>query len=68
MAEVFGTSYDYLCGNSNDPASDKMTISRNDEPEIFDIINLIKNTDEKNRSRLLAYARALCQKQEKPDV
>ena len=59
IANVLNTSVEYLTDRSDDPLPVSYTISKADEPELFEIINLCKNTDNNMIKRLSAYVRKL---------
>lgn len=67
MAEVFETSYDYLCGTVDESSPDRIVIKKKENPELYCIVQILKNADENTKSRLLAYARKLL-KQENPET
>ena len=55
MAQVFGTSPDYLYGLSDCPAPDELVISSAADPELFMIVKKMKSLGSDARNRLLAY-------------
>ena len=57
IANVLNTSVEYLTGKTDDPLPFSYTISKFDEPELFEIIDLCKNNDNNMIKRLLAYAK-----------
>ena len=59
IADVLNTSVEYLTDRSYDPLPVSYTISKSEEPELFEIISLCKNTDETMIKRLRAYATKL---------
>jgi transcriptional regulator with XRE-family HTH domain len=55
MAHVLGTSADYLIGKSDNPAPNCHYIYEDEKPELFSLIEKIKNSDSDTQKRLLAY-------------
>ena len=55
MAHVLGTSADYLTGKSDDPTPNCHYIYEIEKPELFFLIEKIKNCDSDTQKRLLAY-------------
>ncbi len=55
MAHVLGTSADYLTGKSDDPTPNCHYIYEIEKPELFSLIEKIKNCDSDTQKRLLAY-------------
>ncbi len=56
IAQTFNSSTDYLYGLSENRKSITVTVSSEDEPELFMLIESARN-DEKLLKRLLAYAK-----------
>lgn len=54
IAETFGTSADFLYGETDDAASKTITISASENPEMFQLFESINNDVELTK-RLLAY-------------
>ena len=59
IANVLNTSVEYLTDRSDDPLPVSYTISKANEPELFEIINLCKNTDTNMIKRLSTFVRKL---------
>lgn len=55
MAHVLGTSADYLTGKSDDPTPNCHYIYEIEKPELFFLIEKIKNCDSDTQNRLLTY-------------
>lgn len=55
MADVFGTSAEYLTGTSDNPAPNSYIVKSDIEPELFHLVEIYKQSDIKMRTRLLAY-------------
>lgn len=53
IAERFGTSYEYLTGKTDDPSPSKIVISKDADPELFDLIMSIKETDGSTRDAII---------------
>lgn len=62
MAQVLGTSADYLMGKTENPAPNGYWVSSDDLPELFEIIEKYHTDDINNQKRLLAYLRELLKK------
>ena len=58
IANVFNTTTDYLYGLSDTPKRETITISSSDEPELFALVQSIKNDDSQTK-RLLEYYKRL---------
>ena len=56
IANILNTSVEYLVDQSDDPAPISFTISKADDPELFEIIRICKRSDSNMISRLIAYA------------
>jgi transcriptional regulator with XRE-family HTH domain len=59
IANVLNTSVEYLTEQSDDPEPVSYTISKADEPELFEIISMCKNSNDKVLKRMMAYAEKL---------
>ncbi|MBR4341422.1 MAG: helix-turn-helix transcriptional regulator [Lachnospiraceae bacterium] len=59
IANVLNTSVEYLTSRSDDPLPVSYTISKLNEPELFEIINLCKNADNNMIKRLSVYVKKL---------
>ena len=59
MAQVLGTSADYLMGKTENPAPTGYWVSSGDSPELFEIVEKYHNTDASSQKRLLAYYKEL---------
>ncbi len=59
IAEVFNTSVEYLTGESDSSDSNCITIHKDTEPEIFQLLQNRTKWTEKQLKRLLAYAEKL---------
>jgi transcriptional regulator with XRE-family HTH domain len=56
VAEIFGTSSDYLYGLSDIQTKKTIIVSYDDSPELFEIVNLLKHNEELT-TRMLSYLR-----------
>ena len=54
IAQAFGTTTEYLYGLTDSPASKSITITQSEDPELFELVNAIKNEDALSK-RLLNY-------------
>lgn len=59
IANVLNTSVAYLTDMSDDPLPVTYTISKAEEPEVFEIIRLCKEADHDMIDRIMAYASRL---------
>ena len=55
MADVLGTSVDYLTGKTDIPTPTTYTIHSETDPELFQFVELYKNSDVSTQNQLLAY-------------
>ena len=55
MAHILGTSADYLTGRTDNPAPNCHYIFEEEKPELFSLIEKLKNCDSDTHERLLAY-------------
>ncbi len=55
MADVLGTSVDYLTNKTDIPTPTSYTIDAKTNPELFQFIELYQNSDTNIRNRLMAY-------------
>ncbi len=59
IAELMGTSYDYLCGLTDDPSPDRIVVSRERDPELYSLILSMKNGPKEMTARMQKYAEEL---------
>lgn len=59
IAQKFNTSVEYLCGESVEPTAASITITSNDNPELFELMQKINVSPEDTVKRLLAYLESL---------
>lgn len=59
MADVLGTSAEYLLGKTDNPNRNRYIINEQNDGELFNMIELYKNGDEDVKSRLLAYVKEI---------
>lgn len=64
MAEVFGTSVAYLTGETDNPIPDALTVYRNQEKELFCLIERYRNSDEETKKHILFYIQKLSEDDE----
>lgn len=55
MADVLGTSTEYLTGQSNDVTPSSYVIKNDTDPELFNLITEYKRSSNDTQKRLLAY-------------
>ena len=55
IAQVLGTSADYLYEMTDDPNPAEVVISPADDPELCILVDRLRNFDENTRRRLIAY-------------
>ena len=60
MAHILGTSADYLTGKSDDPTPNRHYIYEVEKPELFSLIEKVKNCDSDTQKRLLSYCCRFC--------
>lgn len=65
IANCFHTSVDYLIGNTDDISADKITIKKEDNPELFALIETFQNANPEMLNRVLKYYDSLASSQEK---
>ena len=54
IAQIFGTTSDFLYGKTDDPNADSVTVAAEQNPDLFDLVQTCL-ADEKTAERLLAY-------------
>lgn len=59
IADVLCTSVSYLTDEADDPTPDSYLINANTDPELFQLINKYKNSDNKEKDRLIAYLKKM---------
>ncbi len=59
IAEKLNTSVSYLSGKTNDASPDIISIHKNDDPLLFELIRNTQNADESTLQRLISYYRKL---------
>ena len=59
MAAAFETSVDYLIGLSDDQSCDRVTILKNDNPLLFEIVTDFQHLDAKQQQRVHSYFQKL---------
>ena len=59
MAHILGTSAEYLTGKSDDPTPNCHYIHEAEKPELFSLIDKVKNCDSETQKRLIAYFQKL---------
>ncbi len=55
MANVLGTSADYLTNKTDNPTPNTYWVNSESEPELFSLVETYCNADESSKERLLAY-------------
>ena len=64
MAHILGTSADYLTGATDDSTPNCHYIYEAEKPELFSLVEEIKNCDSETQKRLLAYFQMLSKQKE----
>ena len=64
MAEVFGTSVAYLTCETDDPAPDALVVYRDQEKELFYLVERYRNSDAEAKLRLATYMQKLLEGKE----
>lgn len=59
IAEKLGTSVAYLSGKTNDISPDVVSIHKDTDPILFELIKSMENADDATLQRLLSYYRQL---------
>ena len=59
IAEKLNTSVAYLSGNTDDISSDVISINKNNDPILFELITYLQSVDTTTMQRLLSYCRRL---------
>ena len=59
IAQKLRTSPEYLAGLTDDPSPQELLVSRDSDPELFDILIDIADKNSSARDRLLAYYREI---------
>lgn len=59
IAKTLDTSVDFLTGESDDMSPDTISISKEDEPELFELVNVLKDSDTIKLNRLISYYKKL---------
>ena len=59
IAEKLNTSVAYLTGNTDDISSDVISINKNNDPILFELITDLQSVDTTTMQRLLSYCRRL---------
>ena len=59
IAEKLETSVAYLSGETNDMSPDVVSVHKNNDPILFELIKNMRNADEATLQRLLSYYRKL---------
>ena len=56
MANVLGTSVEYLTGKTDDPTPTSYWVDSSSEPVLFSLIDTYSNSNDHTKERLVAYA------------
>ena len=64
MAHILGTSADYLTGKSDNSAPNCHYIFEEDKPELFSLIDKVKNCDSDTQKRLMTYFQKMSEQKE----
>lgn len=59
MAEVLGTSVEYLTNKTDIPTPSSYTIHSETEPELFHFVKTYRNSDDSTRNKLITYIKKL---------
>ena len=65
MAQILGTSVDYLTGESNDDGANTALVYKEDEPILYEITTGAKDFNEAQLNRLLKYYKEIVKAQKK---
>lgn len=64
MAHILETSADYLTGKSDDPTPNCHYIYETEKPELFSLIEELKNCDSDTQKRLAAYIQMISEQKD----
>ena len=59
IAHCFHTSVSYLTGATDDMSPDSLVVSRSENPELFELVNLCQSSKDHMEERLLRYMKEL---------
>ena len=59
IAQKLGTAPEYLSGQTDDPSPNEVVVSRDFDPELYEIVTDIMDQNSNARDRLLAYYRRI---------
>lgn len=59
MADILGTSAEYLLGKTDNPNRNRYIINKQNDNKLFNMIELYKNADENFKSQLLTYIKEM---------
>ena len=62
IAQCFGTSVEYLIGETDDMSPDSLIVSKHDSPALFELVNLCNNENSEMINRLLKYYTSIVKK------
>ena len=68
MAQIFGTSYEYLCEETDDPSPKEIVISAKKEPELFAFVQDLRADGKVTQGRLKAYYEMIAQMKQDEDA
>ncbi|MCR4616698.1 MAG: helix-turn-helix domain-containing protein [Lachnospiraceae bacterium] len=55
IAEKFGVSYEYLTGAKKTSAPDRIVVIKKEDPELFALVDALKDCDEKIFNKVVEY-------------
>jgi transcriptional regulator with XRE-family HTH domain len=55
ISQMMGTSPEYLTGKTDDPSPVQYVVNKETEPELFELVKLYREQDEKTKGRIQAY-------------
>ena len=64
MAHILGTSADYLTGKTDNPTPNCHYIYEADKPELFSLIDKVRNCDSDTQKRLMTYFQMISEQKE----
>jgi len=61
IAQYFHTSVDYLVGISDDPEPNQIVVTKNDNPILFELVEMCQRQNPDQLTRLLSYYKKMVQ-------
>lgn len=55
IAQCFGTSVDYIVGNTDDMSPDTLVITKDSSPELYEFVRSLCTSDDSTQKRIITY-------------